>query len=844
MIRRLLAAVLITATAGSAALGTSAEASGRDVFRVFVVGYKQTMANAESYDTFRASLEAWFERIEPKLLEDGPNIVMFPEATALTAWLIGGRGRQAREDGNTAVSAVASLGVTYAPQVSYYEGKCSVPPARALVLALTDTTWRAFGETLAELAKTYGVHVIANADIAASIRKVTDPAKVELLADPEISTDYAYEADCPLAYNQAYFFAPEGAVFEDDGSMPVGTPGAQIRGIVPKAYLVPIERDQSVGLALSSAAPSQVRPVDLGFASFGVFTSKDAWMSDLPNRNDVDGAQVFVQPEAGAWAGWSESSVRDWPQVGIHRSTWGMVQKLPHLRFGALTNLIGNFHDLPFDGTPTITTDASYFRPAGPGGANRRHYLLGRRIMDGILARSSWVVPDPGPSIRFGDWKERRRYLQSQGAKRAPGSGAPEENAYLDDAFVWADLPVTQDRFRAVLPDRVPYGRSRIIAASEAAQWEPSLDVADDGTLLAAWTDLRDGDEDPLVAKRTAKGWSAPVSAGPDDSSPNDQTDSQYGVVIGAGRNKVHAVWVDFRNQSWDVRAATAPVHSLEFSDDVRVDHSRSSAEGYPNENLHNDPAIALLPDGTALAAWDDLRARRPDRDIRVASLTRRKTRWQGDGLPSLNDRAEQFHPDWTVNGRGKALLVWQDHRGGRAAVRMVVPSERGYRRPLLVSERRAGVNAFTPQIEAGDGLVVAWAAERNGDMQIEATTRWRGRFSKPIRVAPSEGSQSYPSLISVPGHGWIASWTQTGREQHVLAAALSARNGTLRVGKVFRFDDSGKGARMSVLAYHGCMVWAAWEDVRSGVEQIRVARTSYTIFFPPPGGFVPRACP
>ena len=794
---------------------------------MFAMGYKQTMSKARSYETFARSLEVRFEQIESKLATDHPNVVFFPEDTALTAWLIGPRGEQARKESNSAVSAVASLAVTYAPQVAYYESKCQVPPARALVLALTDTTWRAFGETLSRLAKEYGTHVIASANIG-EVTRVTEPARVALLGDPDLPTDYAYEAKCDKAYNQAFFFRPRGRMFHDDGELMVREKGAQLAGVVPKAYLVPIERDQTGGLALSSANPSFVRPVDLGFASFGVFTSKDAWMSDLPNRNDVDDTDVFLQPEAGAWAGWSESGQRDWQQDAMHRALWGFVQKLPNTRWGALSNLIGNFHDLPFDGTPTITTDAPDFRVEGKGRPNRRHFLLGRKLTDGIVARSRWFAPDPPKGVPFRAIKKRRAFLQSEGAKRAPGGS--KENEYLDRPFVWADVTLPGDRSvgrRVVRPRGV--ARSAAISRTGLAQWEPALTTAPNGRVVAAWTDLRTGDEDALVSKLTASGWSEPVNAGPDTRNPDDQEDNQYGVDVAAAAGEVHAVWVDFRNQAWTVRGSSARLGSLEFADDERVDHARSASEGYPHETLHNDPAVGVTRKGETIALWDDLRARHVDRDIRSATK-KDASAWKGDAKPSRRDAVEDFHPSVDIDGRGRAWVVWQRHGRGDADIRMT--RSRGgslarFHPHIRVDDGPRNADAFHPQIALSGGKpLIAWSDDRSGRYQIRATVMLKRGVLSSIRVARNGADQLHPEVVAIGKRRWAVAWTdQRAGDQDVLVRALRFSNGRLRRSRLVRVDDSiDADARMPALAYSHKRIYVAWEDTRRGPEEIRTS--------------------
>ena len=828
-------AVAVTLAAGVVPSTPPARAAAARSFRMFSLGYKQSFEHAATYETYRASLEARFEQIKPLLSRDRPNLVLFPEALSLTALLIGQRGAQGRQPGNTELSSLGSLLGTYAPQIAYYQQKCGpIPNARAAVLALTDTTWRAFGESLSHLARRYRVYVLATAFVGHPTR-ITDPDKVVLLGDPEVAGDYAYEATCDGAFNSAYVFGPSGRVFADDGSMPLGAPGAQVLGRVDKAYLTPGERNTiegsptAPGLSLSSPSPGQVVPVNLGFASLGIFTSKDAWMSDVTNRNDVAGADIFVLPEAGTWAGWDQAPVENWPQDNHQRSYWAIVQKLPSFRWGALTTLSGNFHDVPYDGTPTIVRDAPDFRVATRGRPNRWHFLLGSPVTDGIVARSNWFVPDPPADTAFGDLAARRAYLYEEGAKRVPGSGADEENAYVPNPLVWADVTLPS---RPRPGRRAPAGAfapSSGVAASEAPQWEPSLAIALDALPVVTWTDLREGDEDALVSHFDGTGWTAPANAGPATRRPDDQTDNQYGAAVATTPDgATHVAWLDFRNQSWDVHASSARDMSLQFETDVAVHHSETSAEGYPSENLQNDLVLDTTEAGEVIAAWDDARGTEVDRDIRVAVL-RPGARWAGDTLASGDDAFDQFHPSVSAT-KDRVWIAWQDHRRGDADVRVATSQDVGvgFGPAIRADDAPRNLDTFHPQIAAvGARAVVVWSDDRSGRYQIRAAAGTRRRFGSSLAVAPGPGDQTYPSLAWVGGRRWVAAWTDRrgGDADIVLAPLVLTRNG-LRARAPVRVDDDPGTAhqRVPTVAYGNGFVWVAWEDLRTGIEQVRAA--------------------
>src|SRR6185295_257763 len=199
---------------------------------MFAVGNKQRMADAVTYQTFHDKMAALMDAVFParaSLVQAGVDdvathlapadpaapplaLVVFPEDVGLLPALIGTRGAAGRGAPN-AVLAIASLAITYAPQVAYYDAKYPTnPPVRNVVLALTDTLYRSFYETFRELAMTHGVWLAATANLAPA-RRLDGGPLVATLRDPDEATrTYAYEAVSPFARNTTLVFAPDGEV--------------------------------------------------------------------------------------------------------------------------------------------------------------------------------------------------------------------------------------------------------------------------------------------------------------------------------------------------------------------------------------------------------------------------------------------------------------------------------------------------------------------------------------------------------------------------------------------------------------------------------------------------------
>ena len=792
--------------------------------RVIAYDYEHRLDDTVTYAAYHANLETQLLAAQAEFAADRPTLAVFPENTGLMSWVVGPRADSARQAAatgqpNSSIAAIASLFSTYGPQIAYYQQKCpQIPVVRALLLALTDTGWRAVAEGLAPLAQAHGLWIMANHN-APDVTVTRDPAKVAVLADPDlVATGYAYEGGCEL-WNTAFLFSPDGTL-DPDGA---ADPAHVLAGRQKKVYLVPIEREQNLGLALSSESPARARVIGTPFAQLGVLTSKDAWMVDVVERLEIDGMEVFLQPEAGAWAGHGETGLPDWPPDTMTRAVWSMVQWQAETAVGALANLTGNFGDLFFDGTATLTRDAA----AGELAVN---YLLGRLPQPGITARAPWVFPDPPAGVALADVAGRRASLDADGARLAPGSGDPLENGQVS-GFVATDV---------TLPARVPAGArlaaplvaSVPVAPAAGAQWAPSLASDAAGTLFAAWTDLRDGFEQPYVAHSQDRGvtWTVAVRAGDATSRPFDQQDNQYGARLAVGADgTLHVVWLDFRNQSWDVYASRSLNGGLTWQPSVRVDHAPSSGEGFPNENLDQNPAIATTRDGTPVVAWSNLGGARVDRGIAAARSTTGGATWTGDVGVDGSDavEADQWAPALAVARDGTIAAAWQDHRDGvnqiylatstdggasfGAAVR-VAPSPRDQWQPAVAYDRR------------GRTIAVAWSEGVGAgarEIKVARITRRRTRILDPDTATPAGTRQARPAVAWAGSRLWVAWQDDRAGDWDVLAARVRTRN-----SRPMRVDDGpdGSDARLPSLVAVSQHVLAAWEDTRNGDEQIRFA--------------------
>ena len=260
-----------------------------DAIRVFAMQYRQDLAYAKSYKTFRHKMECLLlEYVQPNRSATTPNVVVFNEDIGLATLGIGTRGAGARAIATSplkdpanlygAIAAFAAVGAGYAPQIAYYAAHSPHTSAMRLILAAaTDTFVRAFMQTFSDLARKYNVYIVA-ANNMAEFREVAvaaHPAAAALI-DPDLALRYTTGALTTVyaavdsagpglanantgssaagidVYNKAFMWSPNPGVepyasqrfarFALNGVMTVRDPRSNLVGVVKKTPITSIER--------------------------------------------------------------------------------------------------------------------------------------------------------------------------------------------------------------------------------------------------------------------------------------------------------------------------------------------------------------------------------------------------------------------------------------------------------------------------------------------------------------------------------------------------------------------------------------------------------------------------
>jgi hypothetical protein len=798
---------------------------------MFAVGHKQHVTDAVTYQTYHDKMAAMMDAAFPGragLVQAGvddvashlapvdpgapPNaLVVFPEDTGLLAAFIGTRGATARQQNGTTL-AIVYLVTGYDSQINYYKAKFPGEPViRNLVLALTDTFYRAVYETFRELAMTHGVYLAVGTNMAPArrVEEADDPDLVAALRDPdEPGRTYAYEAVAPFAPNTTLVFAPDGEVLVGDGSGGTLRAPSETAGVIPgstsKAYLVPIEEPPPgnlAGLALSFNPVRNQEVLDTPVGRLGIVISKDAWMVDVNDRYVAKGANVILQPEAfDSWA----FTTTEWSPDVFREGGFANLQKNPEWIANVDPDLTGNLFEITFDGQSSIIGRKS---KTDPGPLATDNAWIGQYPDTALRAVAPWIVPDPGIVNPGMTLAARRAALVADGILLRPDDMNPDcptplsvgacRNGYRE-AVVWADV-----------------------------------DVPTSATTSA-----------PDLTRELPPGFGAAVRA----SGPEAVAVEQHAPRIAArGTRHVYVVWQETEGAGSSIRMAVSHDGGLTFAPPIFV------SDNLPGSVTELNPAIAVRG-GRVFVVWQEFMHRGDDDTGRImmARFSGRPTKVGFDVRVDDLDDSGKWLPSIAFAG-SKPVVAWIDERdlGPEGEPLEHVYAARGFSggvafAPSLRVDAGAPVdlsthvdNKWAPSIAANKRfLFLAWADFRNYAWEIFSATSYDGGLSyQPnVRVddAPTavERIHERPSVAIDKNATVHVAWTDLRSRQpdtNVFYAQSTDRgitfspNVTLEDSKVGFNPNTGTPSNQwspSLVVQDG-RLFVAWQDNRLGNNDV-----------------------
>lgn len=730
--------------------------------RLFVFGSRIRVEDAETYETYEAFFREQVRQVSGCFSEDRPNLLLFAEDVGLHAGLIGTRGANARASAD-AQTAFMNLLAGY-PEISNHVGQrfegLSIP--RHIFLTLTDTLWRAVDTTFSGIARDFGVWVLTSANVA-EVEERFDAESIEVWADPDLEdVESVFVPADRNVYNSAIIYDPDG----------------QLLTRVHKPFLTQTEEME---LGLSYGPLTTFRPVELGPARLGIFTSKDAWMPAANDRLGLLGSTIQVQPEA--FGGWAVSQVNEeeWLPDVLTQSGWSAVQKYASFLYGAMPVLTGNFVQMVFDGQAVIWGQA---HPGVEMGA-----FVGQDMRPGFLEVGPWAFADPiedDPGLTL---EERRQALRDLGESLLPGAGPPHENAYVD-SVVARDLrgALSFDVDDEDMPEGA-VGPGEVVGAAGAYPVQRVRLAASGERLAVTWQGERDGRQRVNVALME---WDEaqerydqlrlveldPFGAGPGDSiAPavafND--DGEAVVVyqwVGSGDSVLVAVRVG--EESLEESLIPTLPGSVDAWLPSLASQGDKMALAFTNRATGHDRVyVATSDDGGATFAMPVIVEAEPT-------------------VEPPNTRGIQWHPDVALFGDTVAV-VWTDFRAFQWDIYGAVSTDGGasWANPRRLDGAGSGYERIhaDPRVNLVDeeNALLSWTYQYDRRPDTDARYRsWdlaEGTLGESIVLdGPAE---------TFPTHAWLPSVVMTA--EGVAAAWMELTTDTPRIVMTLPGDDDSR---------------------------------------------------
>ena len=873
------------------ALVSGAISSEAKTVRVFAVGSKLEIRYADTYQNFHDKMFALFDGRHPRrgeLVQMGvddiashlqpadsaaPNLALvnFPEDVGLVAGLIGSRGALARRatiHNGGSMAAFASLIIKYDPQIQYYLSRFpGEAPVRYLLLAETDTFYRAFYETFRDLARTYHVYLTATVNVAPArrVEAAEQPDLVALLRDPDEAQtrDYAYVAQSAQVVNTIFIFDPDGSVLvaAPDGQVmhsPEET-GGVLRGSLNKAYLTEDEEDT---LPLAFGRVQDLDVVDTPVGRLASVISKDAWMIDVNDRYDAKGANLILQPEA--FSEWAYVPA-PWQPDGYKAGGFAQVQRNPSFLYNVAPCMTGNLIDVTFDGQSSVIGKRHKGATSSLG---TQTAWIGQNPDGGFLSIAPWVMDDPGLGDATLTLAERRNMLATAGAHLLPGAtpkctSATEfgacEGGYRE-SVIRADVELPDGVGLDVAPDpgpRVPtaFGASIAVTNDVQSTHQHARVAAHGGDVYVAWQAAVGGAENVFLAVSHDHGEHF-VQQRVTDNVPGTVVEMRPALGVSPDGQNVFVAWQEFCSGPNDdcgrIKAARFAANGDKQGADVRVD---GDADGAGKWN----PALAVSQTGNPMIAWVDERDAGPDgilfEHIYFARGRKHGTRFgpnvrvdKGTPVHAAASLDNKWAPTVSVRGR-RIFVAWTDFRNYNWDI-FLASSHSG-----ATFSRNARVDDFgdferihdhpSIGVDAGDVVHAVWADRRGvkGETDIlYARSTDLGRTFSANRQIDSSAvgfaadkdtlSNQWNPRVAVSGADVLAVW-QDNRLGNNDIFFVRSRDGGVTFDADERVDDSGNGPSNQYrpdLAVDdadpgGRSVYVVWEDDRSGRAGVYLAR-------------------
>ena len=201
------------------------------------------------------------------------------------------------------------------------------------------------------------------------------------------------------------------------------------------------------------------------------------------------------------------------------------------------------------------------------------------------------------------------------------------------------------------------------ISDNEGSSAEPFLAISPDGTTIVAWTDHSNGNWEVYVRRWDGVSWAEMGSGSASGGGISDNNGDSYSPSLAFGPDGTPIVaWED-----WSDGDAEIYVRRWDGVSWVEMGSGSASGGGISdNSGRSDDPSLAVRPDGTPIAVWEDW----SDGDAEVYARCWDGVSWvdmgsgsaTGGGISDNNGRSAD--PSLAISPEGIPMVAWGDNSG------------------------------------------------------------------------------------------------------------------------------------------------------------------------------------
>jgi hypothetical protein len=255
-----------------------------------------------------------------------------------------------------------------------------------------------------------------------------------------------------------------------------------------------------------------------------------------------------------------------------------------------------------------------------------------------------------------GSWSAWSRIAHAEGAQLWASFGS--SSGFYEFATLAADAASNREALPASGDVSIWYGPERVNDDTGTGYpGTPKVVMGQDGSTYAIWTDGRNSTTyDLYFAKRLGSyAWGA-------NQRVDDTTAATSAPALAVdATGSAYALWVDARNGDKDIWFSKRSATTGACSASVRVNDDAAGS-------VQDSPAIAILPNGEAIAIWTDARSRKEA--VYSARLAAGSGTWSPNVKVSTDTSLAKTGPDIAIGSNGVAYATWTQTKNGKGSVR------------------------------------------------------------------------------------------------------------------------------------------------------------------------------